>query len=174
MEPTMIETLTTSGTRAMHITWPDTSADHPSRDHPYRSAIWLLGRHPRLARLAARICGVVYVDEDGDASIDLDHLGDVFAADPVYDQAWADYEDDHRPPADEEAYHRWLAGGPNAEDFAAGLCDLAVMSSGEVASLRLLATLGTTEIPFKLGHLRSRDSEGQRLLADWCSVVLTA
>ena len=45
------------------------------------------------------------------------------------------------------------------------------MSSGEVAYLRLLATLGTTRIPFKLGDLRSLDGEGHRLLADWCRVL---
>lgn len=169
----MIETFNPSATRGMHRTWPDTSAEDPPRDHPYRAAAWLLGRHPRLAHLTARIHGVIYIDgEDGDVGVDLDQLGDVFAAWPAYNDAWADYEHRHRPPEDEDAFHMWQESGPKADNFAAGLSDLGVMSSGEVASLRLLATLGATRIPFKLGDLRSLDAEGQRLLADWCRVVL--
>lgn len=161
-------------TRTLGTLWPNTTTVDPPRDHPYRAATWLLGRHPRLARLAGRIHGVIYIDdEDGDVSIDLDHLGDVFAAGPLYDGAWTEYEHRHRPPEDEEAYYRWQEAGPKADELAVGLSDLAVMSNGEVASLRLLATLGTTRIPFKVSDLRSLDAEGQRLLADWCRVVLT-
>jgi hypothetical protein len=98
----------------------------------------------------------------------------VFAAGPVYDEAWTEYERRHRPPEDDDAYYRWQADGPKADDFAPGLHELGVMSSGELASLRLLATLGATRIPFKLGDLRSLDAEGQRLLSDWCRVVLAA
>lgn len=80
------------------LTWPDTSHDDPPADHLYKTATWLLGRHPRLATLAARIPGLVYVDEhDGDLSIDIDHLGEVFAAGPKYNEAWEDYESTHRP-----------------------------------------------------------------------------
>lgn len=153
--------------------WLTAGAEDPPPGHPYRAALWLLGRHPRLARLAGRISGLLEVDEDGQLIIEMDHLGDVFAAGPVYDEAWADYERRHRPPEDDDAYYRWQEAEPKADDFAVGLSDLAVMSSGEIASLRLLATLGTTPIPFKLGDLRSLDAEGQRLLADWCRVVLT-
>jgi len=48
------------------------------------------------------------------------------------------------------------------------------MSSGEVAVLRLLATLGQAHVPFKLGDLRRIDEEGQRLLADWCGAIQAA
>jgi hypothetical protein len=151
--------------------WPATSSEEPPRDHSYSAAMWLLGRHPRLMRLAARIQGVVYI-EDADVIIDLDHLGDVFAARTSYDDAWTVYESRQRPPRDEDAYYRWQEAGPKANEYAVGLSDLAVMSSGEVASLRLLATLGATRILFRLGDLRSLDAEGQRLLSDWCRVVL--
>jgi hypothetical protein len=155
--------------------WPDTSHDQRPRDHPYRSATGLLGRHPRLARLAARIPGVVEVDrDDGQLSIDVDHLGDVFAAIPAYGHAWDDYEHHYRPPEDDAAYYQWQEAGPNAEDFARRLGDLVVMSSGELACLRLLAILGTTRVPFRLGDLSSLDYEGQRLLADWCHALQAA
>jgi hypothetical protein len=45
------------------LAWPDRRDDDPPRDHPYRAATWLLGRHPRLAHLAARIRSVIFVDE---------------------------------------------------------------------------------------------------------------
>jgi hypothetical protein len=47
------------------------------------------------------------------------------------------------------------------------------MSSGEVASLRLLATLASSDCaaPFSIDHLRSMDAEGQRLIADWCAAI---
>ena len=168
----MSESFTARRARTMRSDWPDTTGDDPPRDHPYRAATWLLGRHPRLAQLAARIAGVIYLDEnDGELSIDLDHLGDVFAAGPVYGEAWEEYERAHRPPEDENDYYRWQEAGPKADDYAEGLSALGVMSSGEVAYLRLLATLGTTRIPFKLGDLRSLDRDGQRLLDDWCRVL---
>ena len=59
--------------------WPNTRDVSPPTDHLYRSATWLLGRHPRLALLAARIRGVVMV-EDGELAVDLDHLADALSA----------------------------------------------------------------------------------------------
>ena len=59
--------------------WPNTRDVSPPTDHLYRSATWLLGRHPRLALLAARIRGVVVI-EDGELAVDLDHLADVLSA----------------------------------------------------------------------------------------------
>jgi len=67
------ETFGDRRTRAILTDWPDTSGEEPPRDHPYRSATWLLGRHPRLAQLATRIDGVIYVDGDGELSVDVDH-----------------------------------------------------------------------------------------------------
>ena len=155
--------------------WPATYDVEPPADHHYRSATWLLGRHPRLASLAARVAGVVYVDEhEGELSIDLGHLGDVFAAMPRYTEAWEAYEHRNRPPEDENAYYRWQEAGPKADDLAKGLGDVLVMSSGEIAQLRLLAIFGTTWVPFRVGDVAPLDNEGQRLLADWLAAVSAA
>lgn len=153
--------------------WPDTRRVDPPADHLYRSATWLLGRHPRLVHLAARVSGVVTV-EDGEPFLDLDHLAHVIAAVAVYSNAWRDYERAHRPPDDDAAFYRWQDAGPRAGDFEVGLSDFLVMSSGEVASLRLLATLANDRAPFTVADLRSMDTEGQRLLADWTRAVRAA
>lgn len=152
--------------------WPDTHDQAPPSGHLYASATWLLGRHPRLARLAARVFGVVGVEDD-ELVLDLDHLADVIAAAEQYGTAWEGYENMHPAPAGEHAYERWWEAGPTAEEFARGLSDFLVMSSGEVASLRLLATLASTDCVarFGIGHLRSMDAEGQRLVADWCAII---
>lgn len=152
--------------------WPDSSDDDPPAGHLYRSAVWLLGRHDRLDRLASRIAGVMYVDDaDDELSIDLDHLGEVFAAVPQYQRAWQEYESRQAPPQEDAAFERWCQAGPRADDLARGLSDLLVMSSGEIASLRLLATLGSELVPFKIPDLQSLDAEGQRLLGDWCRAI---
>jgi hypothetical protein len=151
--------------------WPDTRDVPPPSDHLYRSATWLLGRHPRLARLAARIRGVVVI-EDNELSVDLDHLADVLSAVTPYIEAWENYEDRVRPPQD-DAYEAWREAGPRADDFAEGLSDYLVMSSGEIAALRLLATLApkTSAPAFGVAHIRGLDAEGQRLVDDWCAVI---
>jgi hypothetical protein len=152
--------------------WPNTRDVSPPTDHLYRSATWLLGRHPRLALLAARISGVVVIEDD-ELAVDLDHLADVLSAARPYTAAWEDYEYRHRPPEGDDAYEIWRQAGPKADSFADGLSDFLVMSSGELAALRLLATLATTSSvpPFGVDHIRSLDEEGQRLVDDWCAVV---
>ena len=37
--------------------WTDVLPENPPTVDRYQSAMWLVGRHPRLARLAARITG---------------------------------------------------------------------------------------------------------------------
>jgi hypothetical protein len=152
--------------------WPSTRDVPPPTDHLYRSATWLLGRHPRLALLAARIRGVVAI-EDRELYVDLDHLANVLSATTPYTAAWEDYEYRHRPPEGDDDYESWQEAGPKADSFAEGLSDFLVMSRGEIAAVRLLATLATTSsVPcFGVAHLRSLDKEGQRLVADWCAVV---
>ena len=68
---------------------------------------------------------------------------------------------------------RCLGGRAKADDFAEGLADFLVMSSGEICAVRLLATLATTSAvpPFGVPHIRRLDEEGQRLVEDWCAVV---
>jgi hypothetical protein len=153
--------------------WADTTREQPPRDHLYCSATWLLGRHPRLAHLVVRIPGVVDVD-DGGLFIDLDHLAEVIAAVPEYAAAWQAYEARNRQPSHESAWDRWRDAGPAPSQFAAGLSDFLVMSSGEVAALRLLATFAVQRTPFRVSDLGSLDDEGQRLLADWGSAVQAA
>jgi hypothetical protein len=153
--------------------WPDTTHEPAPRDHLYRSATWLLGRHLRLAHLAARVRGVVEIEE-GQNFLDLDHLAEVIAAVPGYAAAWEDYERRRRPPTDQVAYERWRDAGPRAEDTVPGLGDVLVMSSGETAALRLLACFATVRVPFRVADLASLDSDGQRLLADWTTAVHAA
>jgi hypothetical protein len=150
--------------------WAETKREAPPRDHLYRSATWLLGRHPRLAHLVVRIAGVVDV-EDGEVFVDVDHLAAVIAAAPEYAAAWQNYETRHRQPEDESEWYRWRDAGPAPGQFAVGLSDFLVMSSGEVAALRLLATFATQRTPFRVSDLTSLDDEGQRLLADWSAAV---
>lgn len=146
--------------------WPDTLQQQPPVDHPYRCATWLIGRYPRLARLAERIRGVVEI-ADGALFVDLDHLAAVIAAVPAYEEAWDSYERAHSAPQDENDWYRWQDSGPKADAIVRGLSDFLVMSSGEVASLRLLVTLANERTPFCVGDLRSLDADGQRMLADW-------
>jgi hypothetical protein len=152
--------------------WPNTRDAPPPTDYLYRSAMWLLGRHPRLCRLAARIRGVVAI-EDGELSVDLEHLANVLSATTPYTVAWEDYEYRNRPLEGDDDYESWRQAGPKADSFAEGLSDFLVMSSGEIAAVRLLATLATTSsVPcFGVAHIRSLDEEGQRRVADWCAVV---
>lgn len=153
--------------------WTDVPPEDAPTDDRHRSARWLITRHPRLAHLAARIAGVIEVADDG-PNLDVDHLAQVVAAEPHYQQAWREYERRHRQPADDRAWERWHAAGPQPDDYAIGLADFCVMSSGERSAVRLLATFGDERIPFRVSDLRSLDSEGARLLADWCRAVQTA
>jgi hypothetical protein len=154
-------------------TWPDThDIGEPPAGDRYRLATWLLGRYPRLANLANRVAGVVYEDDtDSELGIDLDHLADVFADAPRWGEAWDQYEARNPPPHDDVDYEDWRQRGPRPDDFALGLSDLLVMSSGEVASLRVLATLGMVRVPFKVDDLTGLDAEGQRLATDWSRAI---
>lgn len=153
--------------------WPTNTGQDPPVDDLYGCAVWLLDRHPRLARLAARITGVVSV-EDGDAYIDLDHLAEVVCATPGYEAAWREYERHHRAPDDDAEWEIWRARGPSADEYAGGLADFLVMSSGEAAAVGLLATLSGRPVPFHLAELSSLDAEGRQLLANWCRAVQVA
>lgn len=155
------------------IAWPDTAVQQPPADNNYRAALWLLGRHPRLAGLVERIPGLASI-EDGRPGVDLDHMAAVLNGIAAYDRAWEDYEARNRPPSgdDDSAYYRWQEAGPKADDTVRGLASFLVMSSGEKATLRLFATLASEPTPFHAGHLRSFDAEGDRFLRDWCAILL--
>src|SRR5262249_31195915 len=100
--------------------WTDVLPEEPPVDDRHGSAMWLLGRHPRLAHLAGRIAGVVEVADDG-PRVDVDHLAEVVAAEQRYQEAWREYERRHRQPTGERAWERWRTAGPQPDDYARGL-----------------------------------------------------
>lgn len=149
------------------VCWPDTTRQRPPVDHSYASALWLLGRHVQLADLAARVPGVVQVDEDG-PWLELDALGDAVLAHDADVAAWRDYERRRPAPDGEAAYERWQAAGPVGMPAAEAI---GVMSGSERTRLRLLATFSTQRIPLRVGDFRSFDASGDALLGDWCAAV---
>lgn len=154
----------------------------PPSDWPYASAMWLLARHPRLARWAERVPGLIEVETDrtaierfGGLSIDIHLLATMFSSEARYGQLWTDYQSTNQEPDDDDdspgSWDRWFAAGPKADELVPGLSTLLALSSGERAGLRLLAMLSSVQVPFAVGDLRSLDGDGQRLLADWCLAV---
>jgi hypothetical protein len=156
-----------TGGQTDRVGWPDTSGQEPPCGHCYRAAVWLLGRHEQLADLAARIPGVVSVDDDG-PGIDLDALADAVCGYDTHTAACDEYQRRHRPPAGDHAYTRWQAAGPQA---TVAVHAVAVMSGSEQARLRLLATFAHIRVPLRVADFGSFDAEGSRLLADWCRAV---
>jgi hypothetical protein len=113
--------------------FPNTGDDEPPRDNNYQAAAWLLGRYPRLERLAHRIEDVMRT-EDGEPWIDLYHLAHVVGAVEAYDGACMEYECKHREPrgaGDMAAGERWKDAGPNPDDIIQSLGGFLPMSSGE-------------------------------------------
>lgn len=147
--------------------WPDTTRTAPPVDHPYASALWLLGRHHQLARLVERVPGVVEVDDDG-PGIDLRALAEAILAHDADIAAWDAYERMWPAPRDDDAYELWRQQGPSTTPAAQAI---SVMSSSEQTRLRLLATWSTTRVPLRVRDFRSLDSHGAALLGDWCTAV---
>jgi hypothetical protein len=152
------------------LCWPDTIGQAAPVNHPYRSALWLLGRHPQLTLLVARVPGVTGPDLEGDAWpwLDLDALADAICAYDAHSAAWADYERRRPAPRDEDAYDRWQAAGPSTTPAASAV---GVMSGSERTRLRLLATFSAVRVPLRASDVTSFDAAGQTLLADWCEAV---
>ena len=154
------------------VTWPDTRHEQPPGDHLYRSATWLLGRHPHVAQLAERVPGIVTVDSDG-PDIDLDALAEAFREREELNRAWEQYRRSHPEPEDEAAADRWEAAGPPLGSPATRA--LGVLSRTEVARLRLLAVFSSyTRTPFSVSDLYGFDEQGQAYIADWCRAVQAA
>jgi hypothetical protein len=156
-----------TGGQPARVVWPATGDAEPPRGHCYGAAVWLLGRHQMLAELAARIPGVITVDDDG-PDVDLDALADAVCGYDTHTTACDDYQRRHRPPAGDHAYTRWQAAGPQP---TGAVYAVAVMSGSEQARLRLLATFAGVRVPLRAGDFASFDGEGSRLLADWCRAV---
>ena len=152
-------------------TWPDTTGQATApTDDTYASAVWLLGRHPQLARLAGRVPGLVTVDRDG-LCIDLELLAEAFAGVVEYGQAFRAYVAQNPEPnvnEDPVSHRIWCDAEPRPSRQARGLVP---MSRSEIMRLRLLATFASTGVSFSLGALWGFDPEGRRLLDDWCLAV---
>jgi hypothetical protein len=160
-------------TSTQRATWPDTSdVPPPPADHLYRSATWLLGRHPKLAELVAWIPNIVTGSDDEDGpSLDLNALAEAIRRYDAHVNAWADYNRQDPAPDDDTAYDRWVAAGPTTTPAARALT---IMSSTERTRLRLLASFATTRVPITVADFGSFDPAGSTLLADWCHAVQAA
>lgn len=158
------------------LDWPDTTHQDPPRDHHWASAMWLIGRHPHLARLVERVPGAAVVDEDGDTVVDLDLLGEAFAVIEANKRAWQEYSFHHREPREDADWERWRAAGPRYGSSPDGIAAAAIapMSSSEIGRLRLLAFWSAWRVGLKIDDVRSFDANGQRLIADWCRAVQAA
>jgi len=126
---------------------------------PHDAARWLLARHPWPAALVARVVGDTpgWVDDLSCAWQDLGR----------WRQAWDAYAATHPAPpwgADEGAWDAWEAAGPQPTLDAQAI---AVMSTGEQAVIRLLATLTTS-----LTNLPTADTRSVALTVDWARLVL--
>jgi hypothetical protein len=168
-------TPTRAAGRSPSVGWPDTTGQtQPPKNHLYASAVWLLGRHPGLGRLALRVPGVVTFDADG-PFIDLDLLASAFNGVEEYSRTWRAYEySNPAPDADEDSagYQAWCDAGPQPSTATVGLLP---MSRSEKSRLRLLAAFACSEqVPFPVGDLYGFDNAGRRLLADWCLAVFSA
>jgi hypothetical protein len=151
------------------IRLPKDVADSPPVDNNYQAAVWLVGRHPGLARLVDRVPAAV--DADGDLNLDV--LGDAVRALDGYRRAWADYRATTWEPNQDEAWERWADAGPALDDFGprGAVAALAVMSRTEASRLRLLTTLGTERVEFAVCDLDGFDADGLRLIRDWCRIL---
>lgn len=148
----------------------DARHTEPPADHYYASAVWLLGRHHKLASLAER-AGVVSDDSDG-LWLDLDELAEALARLDAHRAAWAEYEKRTWQPTEDAAYAAWEARGPQQTNERARA--IGVMSRTEVSRLRLLAFFATERVQLRVSDLAGFDSEGERLLLDWSRAVLAA
>lgn len=155
------------------LSWPParTHNVNPPSDHYYASALWLLGRHPRLVELVERVPGVITADEDG-PWFELDRLSEALAALDAHRDAWRDYKSRTYEPQDEAAWERWEAAGPKLDNDDAAA--IAPMSRTEVSRLRLLATFAPDPVRFRVSDLAGFDEEGQALIRDWTRALLAA
>lgn len=156
------------------LTWPPTPQRHlpPPSDHLYASALWLLGRYPRLVALVERVPGVISTEDDGAQWFELEDLADVLRALDAHRKAWRDYEERTWQPTDDDAYAAWEARGPRPDHPAVPA--LGVMSRTEVSRLRLLATFASGRVSLSVSDLGGFDAEGQDLIADWTRAVRAA
>jgi hypothetical protein len=155
--------------RETRVRWPDTTDTDPPGDHPYASAVWLLGRHPMLTFLLLRVPGVLTTDADGEHDLDLDALARAVADYDDHTTAWAAYTRRRIAPSGEAAYDAWVAAGPAPTP---GATALAAMSRTERTRVRLLAVFASTRTRLAVHDLAGLDDAGLRLVEDWCTALL--
>lgn len=155
--------------RETRVMWPDTTDTDPPGDHPYASAVWLLGRHRTLTFLLLRVPGVLTTDPNGEHDLDLDALAQAVADYDDHTTAWADYTRRRIAPSGEAAYDAWVAAGPTPTPAATAL---AAMSRTERTRIRLLAAFASTRTRLALHDLAGLDDAGLRLVEDWCTALL--
>jgi hypothetical protein len=155
--------------RETRVMWPDTTHTDPPGDHPYASAVWLLGRHRLLTFLLLRVPGVITTDSHGEHDLDLDALAQAVADYDDHTTAWAAYTRRRIAPSGEDAYDAWVAAGPTPTP---GATALAAMSRTERTRVRLLAAFASTRTRLALHDLAGLDDAGQRLVEDWCVALL--
>ena len=169
----------------------------PSIDNRPAAALWLVRRSPQLTATCRRI-GVLRYSGRGAAaqaveSVDPDKVAQVIYDSDAHAAAWDLYEASHPAPvptwnatSDEDegrAYSAWLADGPSPN---AGVAAFGVMSSGEKALLRLLATLGVPTGPddrwespvrragWAVRDLSGLDAAGWAVVRDWLRLIAAA
>ncbi|MGF1663346.1 MAG: hypothetical protein ACFCVG_12930 [Kineosporiaceae bacterium] len=165
------------------------AAAHPAAGEPdppagdlNASVMWLLHRHPLLARLVVRIAAAVVLDpgthhrdpRDGTTVpgvlVECHVLATAVADHDTHVQAWHDYAQTHPAPRSDSAYELWAAAGPRPTP---GGHALACMSSTERTRLRLLALFATsTRTRLAAGDLVGLDAAGHALLLDVCRALL--
>jgi hypothetical protein len=118
-----------------------TFAPHIDPSCSYAAAVRLLACHDQLAELVERIPGIAC---DLDLGIDL-----LAAVINEYDRVT----------------------GTASPRYATAVRAYGVMSGTEKTRLRLLAFFATERVGLRVSDLTGLDTQGQRLLADWCTAI---
>lgn len=148
-----------------------TAPDAPPTN-TYQAADWIVKRHPWAREMVERVVGPL---DDVDANHDwLDDLAQAVLDEIEYGEAWTQYSHRNRQPEyreddngrSEREYDAWRAAGPKPTPGAAAY---GPMSSGERRIVRLIATLASKGVPWKVQDI-DYDQRGARILVDWMAV----
>jgi len=159
--------------------WPNTHNQPPPSDHLYRSVVWLLGRHPFVADLAARCPGVVYWDlADDELTHNVDLLADGLDTLDRVNTEFRSYLKRHPVPRDssDPNYDAWDAASPQLPDTPEGKVakSIAPMSGSERIRLELLAAFSYSGARLKVSDFGRLDTGGTAFLADWMTAAMAA
>lgn len=151
-------------------TWRDTTQEPaPVDGNAHQRARWLIGRHPRLQLLLELVPSMVHVGwEDDELTVDLNLLGRTMAEYEVTTRAQAEHMDADPSPGDDAERAAWAAAGPQMSTREK---EIAAMPLVDQAQLRLLATLGSERVPFRVSDFDGFDAEAGRMITDWCEII---